>query len=341
MRTVTWARPARWTRPVTCRAAWWWIRRSAGPMPRRSGAATRTRSSTRCTSRGSRCAHPGVPPELRGTYAGLAHEASVSYLTDLGVTAVELLPVHQNVPESFLPARGLTNYWGYNTVGYFAPHNGYSAAVRAGAARRPGRRVQGHGGRAARGRPRGAAGRGVQPHRRGRRAGAHAVLPRPGQPGLLPARPGRPGPVHRHHRLRQLAQRRGSPDAAADHGLAALLDHRDACGRLPLRPGPDAGPAGRRLRPGVGVLRPGLPGSGGVPGQAHRRAVGRGPDRQLRPGPVPAAVAGVEREVPRQHARLLAQPPDRHRRVRHPVRRLGRPLQRRGRGGGGRPRRST
>ncbi len=76
--------------------------------------------------------HPGVPPELRGTYAGLAHEASVSYLTGLGVTAVELLPVHQNVPESFLPARGLTNYWGYNTVGYFAPHNGYSAAVRAG-----------------------------------------------------------------------------------------------------------------------------------------------------------------------------------------------------------------
>src|SRR5580693_9217578 len=76
--------------------------------------------------------HPGVPPELRGTYAGLAHEASVSYLTGLGVTAVELLPVHQNVPESFLPARGLTNYWGYNTIGYFAPHNGYSAAVRAG-----------------------------------------------------------------------------------------------------------------------------------------------------------------------------------------------------------------
>ncbi len=82
--------------------------------------------------------HPGVPPELRGTYAGLAHEASLSYLTGLGVTAVELLPVHHNVPESFLPARGLTNYWGYNTIGYFAPHHGYSAAVRARPARRPG-----------------------------------------------------------------------------------------------------------------------------------------------------------------------------------------------------------
>jgi isoamylase len=82
--------------------------------------------------------HPGVPEELRGTYAGLAHESVIGYLTDLGVTAVELLPVHQNVPESFLPARGLTNYWGYNTIGYFAPHNGYSAAARAG---RPGGQV--------------------------------------------------------------------------------------------------------------------------------------------------------------------------------------------------------
>ena len=82
--------------------------------------------------------HPGVPEHLRGTYAGLAHEAAVGYLVDLGVTAVELLPVHQNVPEAFLVQRGLTNYWGYNTIGYFAPHGGYSAAVRAG---RPGGQV--------------------------------------------------------------------------------------------------------------------------------------------------------------------------------------------------------
>jgi isoamylase len=75
---------------------------------------------------------PGVPPELRGTYAGLGHEAAVGYLADLGVTAVELLPVHENVPEAFLVERGLTNYWGYNTIGYFAPHQGYSTAVRAG-----------------------------------------------------------------------------------------------------------------------------------------------------------------------------------------------------------------
>ena len=76
--------------------------------------------------------HPDIPPPLRGTYAGLGHEAAIGYLTGLGVTTVELLPVHQNVPESFLVAKGLTNYWGYNTIGFFAPNHGYSAAVRAG-----------------------------------------------------------------------------------------------------------------------------------------------------------------------------------------------------------------
>ena len=75
--------------------------------------------------------HPGVPPELRGTYAGLGHEAAIGHLLDLGVTAVELLPVHESVPEAFLLQRGLTNYWGYNTIGYLAPHQGYWAQVRA------------------------------------------------------------------------------------------------------------------------------------------------------------------------------------------------------------------
>jgi isoamylase len=76
--------------------------------------------------------HPDVPEELRGTYAGLGHEAVTGYLTGLGVTAVELLPVHQYVPDDFLLKRGLTNYWGYNTIGYLAPHAAYSAAVRGG-----------------------------------------------------------------------------------------------------------------------------------------------------------------------------------------------------------------
>jgi isoamylase len=76
--------------------------------------------------------HPDVPAELRGTYAGLGHQAVTGYLTELGVTAVELLPVHQYVPDDFLLKRGLTNYWGYNTIGYLAPHAAYSAAVRGG-----------------------------------------------------------------------------------------------------------------------------------------------------------------------------------------------------------------
>ncbi len=71
--------------------------------------------------------HPEVPEDLRGTYAGLGSAAAVDYLTNLGVTAVELLPVHQHVDERHLVERGLTNYWGYNTIGFFAPDVRYSA----------------------------------------------------------------------------------------------------------------------------------------------------------------------------------------------------------------------
>jgi glycogen operon protein len=71
--------------------------------------------------------HPGVPEAIRGTYAGLAHPAALDYLVGLGVTAVELLPVHQFVHDSHLVERGLRNYWGYNSIGFFAPHNGYAS----------------------------------------------------------------------------------------------------------------------------------------------------------------------------------------------------------------------
>ncbi|ORT55226.1 glycogen debranching protein GlgX [Streptomyces sp. CB03238] len=72
--------------------------------------------------------HPGIPEELRGTYAGLAHPAAIEHLVRLGVTAVELLPVHQFAHEDHLLRRGLKNYWGYNSIGYFAPHAAYSAS---------------------------------------------------------------------------------------------------------------------------------------------------------------------------------------------------------------------
>jgi glycogen operon protein len=69
--------------------------------------------------------HPAVPEHLRGTYAGLAYPAVIQHLVDLGVTAVELLPVHHFVSEPFLIRRGLANYWGYNTLAFFAPHAAY------------------------------------------------------------------------------------------------------------------------------------------------------------------------------------------------------------------------
>jgi len=72
--------------------------------------------------------HPEVPPPIRGTYAGLAHPAAIEHLKRLGVTAVELMPVHHFVSEPALLRRGLTNYWGYNTLGFFAPHARYSSS---------------------------------------------------------------------------------------------------------------------------------------------------------------------------------------------------------------------
>ncbi|MBO0684599.1 MAG: glycogen debranching protein GlgX, partial [Candidatus Dormibacteraeota bacterium] len=77
--------------------------------------------------------HPELPEGLRGTYAGLAHPAVLKHLRELGVTAVELMPVHQFVQDAALTRRGLRNYWGYNTISFFAPHNGYAEQGGAGA----------------------------------------------------------------------------------------------------------------------------------------------------------------------------------------------------------------
>src|SRR5262249_12032064 len=71
--------------------------------------------------------HPRVPRPLRGTYGGLASPAAIEHLTRLGITAVELLPVHHAVTERVLARRGLTNYWGYNPVGFFAPDSRFAA----------------------------------------------------------------------------------------------------------------------------------------------------------------------------------------------------------------------
>jgi glycogen operon protein len=77
-------------------------------------------------AKGLTMTHPDVPAEIRGTYEAIGHPAIIDHLTELGVTAIELMPVHQFVQDTSLQARGLSNYWGYNTIGFLAPHNGYS-----------------------------------------------------------------------------------------------------------------------------------------------------------------------------------------------------------------------
>ena len=77
--------------------------------------------------KGTTVRHPGIPDDVRGTYAGLAHPTMIRHLKTLGVTAVELMPVHQFVHDSTLIEKGLSNYWGYNTIGFFAPHNDYAS----------------------------------------------------------------------------------------------------------------------------------------------------------------------------------------------------------------------
>ncbi|MBV7296190.1 glycogen debranching protein GlgX [Corynebacterium sp. TAE3-ERU12] len=78
--------------------------------------------------------HPDIPEALRGTYAGLAHPAIIDYLKDLGVTAIELMPVHQFLQDDRLRSLGLRNYWGYNTFGFLAPHHDYASSTKPGGA---------------------------------------------------------------------------------------------------------------------------------------------------------------------------------------------------------------
>ena len=95
--------------------------------------------------------HPEVPEEKRGTYSGLASPKIIRYLKDLGVSAIELLPIHHHVDNKFLVTDGLKNYWGYNSIGYFAPDSRYSSKGKSG---EQVKRVQGHGQGASQGRNR-------------------------------------------------------------------------------------------------------------------------------------------------------------------------------------------
>ena len=120
--------------------------------------------------RGFTMRHPDIPPELRGTYAGLAHPAAIEYLRSLGVTAVELLPIHHFVSEPQLQHRGLAQLLGLQLDRLLRAARGVRLAPR-----QPGPRVQGDGAGAARGRHRGHPRRRLQPHRRGRAGRPDAV----------------------------------------------------------------------------------------------------------------------------------------------------------------------
>ena len=154
---------------------------------------------------------------------------------------------------------GLRNYWGYNTLGFFAIEPRYLSD---GIAQRNARRRA----PAARRRHRGDPRRRLQPHRRGQRARADAVVPRPRQRQLLPAGAGQPPPLHQRHRHRQHAEPVASARAADGDGFAALLGDVVPCRRLPLRSRRHAGPRGRRLRSRFRLLRRAAPGPDPVAG---------------------------------------------------------------------------
>ena len=120
------------TAPPACRSRWSTIPTSTGATTGLPTCQLNESVIYEVHVKGFTAAHPGIPAGQRGTYAGLAHPAAIDYLTGLGVTAVELLPVHQFVDDAHLVERGLRNYWGYNSIGFLAPHNEYAAAGQAG-----------------------------------------------------------------------------------------------------------------------------------------------------------------------------------------------------------------
>ena len=159
------------TAPRTCPGPWCTTRSSTGATTGLPDVELNESVIYEVHVKGFTARHPDIPEAQRGTYSGLAHPAAIEHLTGLGVTAVELLPVHQFVHDAHLIERGLRNYWGYNSIGFLAPHNEYAAT---GQQRRAGRRVQGDGPRAARGGHRGDPRRRLQPHRRGQPSGTRS-----------------------------------------------------------------------------------------------------------------------------------------------------------------------
>ena len=186
--------------------------------------------------------HPEVPFKARGTYAGLASEPAIRYLRKLGVTAVELLPVHFHAYDHHLVERGLSNHWGYNTAAYFAPETRYAMASTAVGSVREFKSmvrtlhsaglevildvVYNHT----------AEGNHLGPTLSSRRR-QRLLLPAGQRPAAL---------LHGLHRMRQHAEHDASQGPAAHHGQPAVLGAGDARGWLPLRPGQHTRPRASR-----------------------------------------------------------------------------------------------
>ena len=228
-----------------------------GRAPRRRTSVGRHHHLRGARARASRSGIPRVPEELRGTYAGLASAEITDYLSSLGVTAVELLPVHTFVDDSYLLDKGLQELLGLQHHRLLRP----GAALRRQRRFRL-RRVQGDGGAPPRGRPRGDPRRRLQPHGRRQRARADALLQ--GHRQCLVLSPGaRAALLHQRHRHRQHGQPQQSACAADGDGQPALLGQRHARRRLPLRSRHHPGPRAARLRRG-GRLPRRLPAGSGA-----------------------------------------------------------------------------
>ena len=245
--------------------------------------------------RGFTMRHPDVPEHLRGTFAGLATPAAIDYLHQLGITAVELLPVHAFLNDRHLVERGLTNYWGYNTLSFFAPEPRY-LPTDAGEFKAFVQELHDAGievildvvyNHTAEGNQLGPtlSFRGID------NASYYRLVP--GNERYYMDFTGCGNALDlRHPRVLQLVMDSLRYWVEEMHVDGFRFDLATTLARE------------RRLRSALGLPRRHAPGSGALAGQADRRAVGRG-RRRLPAGRVPGRLGGVERPVPRHRAAVL------------------------------------
>ena len=221
-----------------------------------------------------------VPPGLRGTYGGLSSPAMIDHLKRLGVTTVELLPIHGFVDDRVLVEKKLANYWGYNTLSFFAPEARYAQDNPLDAFRTTVARLHDAGIEVILDV--------VYNHTaEGNHLGPDAVVPRHRQRVLLLAEARKSAVLRRLHRVRQFGQPHPSARAADGDGLAALLGGNLPCRRLPLRSRHHPCARSERLRPQQRLPHGGQAGSGIGDRQAGGRAMGPRHGRAIRSADFP------------------------------------------------------